>query len=52
MTEEHRYFGRGLGVLVVRDDDEARDLVDRDPAITSGLATSEISPMPVAVVAR
>jgi uncharacterized protein YciI len=41
----------GLGVLVVRDDDEARALVEADPAMRSALATSELSPMPVAVAA-
>ena len=35
----------GLGILEVDGDDEARRLVDADPAITSGLGTYELHPV-------
>jgi uncharacterized protein YciI len=35
----------GLGVFEAEDADEARAVVDADPAIASGMATMELSPM-------
>jgi uncharacterized protein len=40
----------GLAVVEADTEADARALRDADPAITSGLATVEIFPMPVAVV--
>ena len=40
----------GLGVLETDDEAAARALVDADPAIASGMATMELSPMPAAHV--
>jgi uncharacterized protein len=40
----------GLGVVEAETEDDARALGAHDPAVTSGLATFEVYPMPMAVV--
>jgi uncharacterized protein len=42
----------GLAVLDVEDDEAARALAEGDPAVSSGMSTFEIYPMPVAIVRR
>jgi hypothetical protein len=40
----------GLGVFTAEDVDRARQVLDADPAISSGLATAELASMAVAVL--
>jgi uncharacterized protein len=40
----------GLGVFTAEDVQGARDVLDADPAISSGLATAELASMAVAVL--
>ncbi len=40
----------GLGVIRGVDDAEAQAMVDADPAISSGMATMRLGPMPAAVL--
>jgi uncharacterized protein YciI len=40
----------GLGVFTAEDIDRARQVLDADPAISSGLATAELASMAVAVL--
>jgi uncharacterized protein YciI len=40
----------GLGVIESGDEDEVRNLVFNDPAVTSGMARMELGPMLVSIV--
>ena len=42
--------GWGLAVVEAETEDEVRALGADDPAVTSGTATFEVMPMPVAIV--
>jgi uncharacterized protein len=42
----------GLGVFEADSADEVRRIAENDPAVSSGMSTYEVGPMPVAIVRR